>query len=110
VVCHASAWDIDLQQDLRIKMCIEINEEDFQTVHHELGHLIYDRAYRGQPYLFLGGAHDGFHEAIGDTVALSITPGYLGRIGLMNGAAPPQERQSATGGGGRRSGTPISPS
>jgi len=91
VVCHASAWDIDLQEDLRIKMCIEINEEDFQTVHHELGHLIYDREYRRQPYLLLGGAHDGFHEAVGDTVALSITPGYLRQIGLMNGAAPAQK-------------------
>jgi len=84
VVCHASAWDIDLDQDLRIKMCIEIKAEDFTTIHHELGHNFYQRAYRGQPVLFRDSANDGFHEAIGDTVALSITPGYLKTIGLLD--------------------------
>ncbi|HTZ61623.1 MAG TPA: M2 family metallopeptidase [Thermoplasmata archaeon] len=85
VVCHASAWDVDSVDDLRIKMCIEITGEDFQTIHHELGHNYYQRAYGRQPFLFKDSAHDGFHEAIGDTVALSITPDYLTRIGL----APP---------------------
>ncbi len=84
VVCHASAWDIDGKNDLRIKMCIEINEEDFSTVHHELGHDFYYRAYSGQPFLFRDGANDGFHEGVGDTLALSITPGYLMKIGLLN--------------------------
>jgi peptidyl-dipeptidase A len=83
VVCHASAWDIDRKNDLRIKMCIEINEEDFTTVHHELGHNYYQRAYSHQPLLFQGSANDGFHEALGDTVALSITPEYLAQIGLL---------------------------
>jgi peptidyl-dipeptidase A len=84
VVCHASAWDLDNKDDIRIKMCTEVNGEDFQTVHHELGHNYYQRAYKNQPFLFQDGANDGFHEAIGDMVALSITPEYLRRIGLIN--------------------------
>jgi peptidyl-dipeptidase A len=83
VVCHASAWDVDNDEDLRIKMCIEINAEDFVTVHHELGHNFYQRAYRKRPFLFRNGANDGFHEAIGDAVALSITPRYLQQVGLL---------------------------
>jgi peptidyl-dipeptidase A len=83
VVCHASAWDIDNKDDLRLKMCIEIRGEDFVTVHHELGHNFYQRAYNEQPYLFQNGANDGFHEAIGDTIALSITPTYLKQVGLL---------------------------
>ncbi len=84
VVCHASAWDLDNVDDIRIKMCTEVDAEDFQTVHHELGHNYYQRAYRNQPFMFKDGANDGFHEAIGDMVALSITPEYLRRIGLIN--------------------------
>jgi peptidyl-dipeptidase A len=84
VVCHASAWDVDADQDLRIKMCIEINAEDFVTVHHELGHNFYQRAYRTQPTFFRGSANDGFHEAIGDAVALSVTPDYLVKVGLLD--------------------------
>ena len=86
VVCHASAWSLDGDLDLRIKMCTQISGEDFQTVHHELGHIYYDRAYRHQPFLFRGGANDGFHEAIGDAVALSVTPEYLVRLGLIERA------------------------
>ena len=83
VVCHASAWDVDSVDDLRIKMCIEINAEDFSTIHHELGHNFYQRAYNQQPFLFRDSANDGFHEAIGDTIALSVTPEYLKKIGLL---------------------------
>ena len=83
VVCHASAWDVDSKDDLRIKMCIQITEEDFRTIHHELGHNFYQRAYNTQPPLFQGSANDGFHEAVGDTIALSITPEYLQKIGLI---------------------------
>jgi peptidyl-dipeptidase A len=83
VVCHASAWDIDYEKDVRLKMCIQINEEDFSVVHHELGHNYYQMAYAGQPYLFRDGAIDAFHEAIGDTVALSVTPPYLKQLGLI---------------------------
>jgi peptidyl-dipeptidase A len=83
VVCHASAWSIDFKDDLRIKMCIEPTEEDFKTVHHELGHNFYQRAYNQQPFLYQDSANDGFHEAVGDTVALSITPEYLVQIGLL---------------------------
>jgi len=86
VVCHASAWNLDQQEDLRIKMCIEIKEEDFSTIHHELGHNFYQRAYRHQPPLFRGSANDGFHEAVGDTIALSVTPDYLVQIGLLERA------------------------
>ena len=84
VVCHASAWDIDQVGDVRLKACLEINSEDFSTVHHELGHNFYQRAYNGQPFLFRDSANDGFHEAIGDTIALSVTPEYLNKIGLLD--------------------------
>ena len=84
VVCHASAWDLDNKDDLRIKMCTKVNGDDFVTIHHELGHNYYQRAYNQQPYLYLNGANDGFHEAIGDFVALSITPQYLNQIGLLD--------------------------
>ena len=88
VVCHASAWDVDAVNDLRIKMCIDITDEDFNTIHHELGHNIYQRAYNQQPFLFRDSANDGFHEAIGDAVALSITPDYLLKIGLLDKVPP----------------------
>jgi len=86
VVCHASAWDVDNDNDLRIKMCIDTTAEDFETIHHELGHNFYQRAYNQQPFLFRGSANDGFHEAIGDTIALSLTPDYLIKLGLINKA------------------------
>jgi peptidyl-dipeptidase A len=86
VVCHASAWDIDFVNDLRLKMCIQVTGEDFLTVHHELGHNFYQRAYDQQPFLFRDSANDGFHEAIGDTIALSVTPDYLVKIGLLDQA------------------------
>jgi len=83
VVCHASAWDVDNVEDLRIKMCTKVNADDFVTVHHELGHNFYQRAYNKQPFLYLESANDGFHEAIGDMIALSVTPEYLVQIGLL---------------------------
>jgi len=88
VVCHASAWDVDSKNDLRIKMCIQITEEDFRVIHHELGHNYYQRAYNQRPPLFQNSANDGFHEAVGDTIALSVTPEYLKTIGLID-AVPP---------------------
>ena len=85
VVCHASAWNLDpANNDLRIKMCIERNEEDFITIHHELGHIFYYQAYNHLPTLFQGGANDGFHEAFGDLLTLSITPEYLKKIDFIN--------------------------
>lgn len=84
VECHASAWDVDQIDDVRIKMCIDITAEDFRTVHHELGHNFYQRAYAGQDFLFREGAHDGFHEAVGDFIGLSVTPEYLRQIGLID--------------------------
>lgn len=83
VVCHASAWDVTYSDDLRIKMCIQITGEELQVVHHELGHNYYYHYYHQLPILFQNGANDGFHEAIGDAIALSITPGYLKEIGLV---------------------------
>lgn len=83
VVCHASAWDIDDVDDLRVKMCIEKTADDFTTIHHELGHNFYQRAYKHQPFLYKNSANDGFHEAVGDTIALSVTPGYLVKAGLI---------------------------
>jgi len=84
VVCHASAWDIDNGNDPRIKQCVEINEEQLSTLHHELGHIYYYLMYKDQPSTFKGGAHDGFHEAIGDTIVLSMTPSYLKKKGLID--------------------------
>jgi peptidyl-dipeptidase A len=86
VVCHASAWDINYIEDVRIKMCIEPKDEDFQTIHHELGHNFYQRAYKDQPMIFRDSANDGIHEAVGDTIALSVTPEYLVKIGLLDKA------------------------
>jgi peptidyl-dipeptidase A len=86
VVCHASAWDIDYAEDIRIKMCIEPTADDFSTIHHELGHNFYQRAYKDLPVLFRDSANDGFHEAIGDTIALSVTPEYLVKVGLLDKA------------------------
>ncbi|HEX2804458.1 MAG TPA: M2 family metallopeptidase [Sphingomicrobium sp.] len=93
VVCHASAWDIDNVDDIRIKMCTQVNATDFVTVHHELGHNYYQRAYAGQPFLYKDSANDGFHEAIGDTIALSVTPAYLAQIDLLpENKIPPASR------------------
>lgn len=89
VVCHASAWDIDNKDDLRVKMCTKVNSGDFRTIHHELGHNYYQRAYNKQSLLYLNGANDGFHEAIGDAIALAITPEYLVQIGLLDRAKVP---------------------
>ncbi len=89
VVCHASATDIDFKDDLRVKMCTKINSTDFQTWHHELGHNYYQRAYNGLDFSYQTGAHDGFHEAIGDFIALSITPEYLVQIGLLKRSEVP---------------------
>jgi peptidyl-dipeptidase A len=84
VVCHASAWDVSWSDDLRIKMCIEPTEEDLITIHHELGHDYYFHSYFKLPILFQAGANDGFHEGIGDTLALSVTPAYLKGLGLLD--------------------------
>ena len=86
VVCHASAWNVDFEDDLRIKMCIDVTDEDFITIHHELGHNFYQRAYNKLPVLLRDSANDGFHEALGDTLALSVTPEYLVKIGLLDKA------------------------
>ena len=86
VVYHTSAWDIDLEADPRVKMCIESTAEDFTTVHRELDHNFYQRAYKDQPVILRDSANDGFHEAIGDTITLSVTPEYLVKIGLLDHA------------------------
>ncbi|MGE4064911.1 MAG: M2 family metallopeptidase [Rhodospirillaceae bacterium] len=86
VVCHASAWSLDSREDIRVKMCTRVDADSFNTAHHELGHNFYQRAYMNQPRLFQGGANDGFHEAIGDMITLSITPEYLKQIGLIDQA------------------------
>lgn len=91
VVCHASAWQMDGGEDVRIKQCILPTEEELGTIYHELGHLYYDLAYKDQPYFFQAGAHDGFHEAVGDTVLLSVTPAYLADVGLGSRVKPSRE-------------------
>ena len=89
VICHASAWDVDFKDDLRIKMCTKVNSDDFVTIHHELGHNFYQRAYNQQSFLYQNGANGGFHEAIGDFIALSVTPEYLVQIGLLDRSKVP---------------------
>ncbi len=84
VVCHASAWAVDWKDDLRIKMCIKVDAEDFTVIHHELGHNYYQRAYNHLPTLFTNSANDGFHEALGDTIALSVTPSSLKDTGIID--------------------------
>jgi peptidyl-dipeptidase A len=91
VDCHASAWDVDSRDDLRVKACFKVNAEDFYVAHHELGHNFYSRAYKDQPLLFQSGANDGFHEAIGDFASLNVTPTYLRELGLMGDERPPQD-------------------
>ena len=91
VVCHASAWQMDGGEDVRIKQCIQVAEEDLYVIYHELGHNYYQLAYKDQPFLYQSSAHDGFHEAIGDTVVLSMTPGYLHTIGLVGPQKPSKE-------------------
>jgi peptidyl-dipeptidase A len=91
VVCHASAWQMDGGEDVRIKQCVVPTEEELTTLYHELGHIYYDLAYKDQPFLFQSGAHDGFHEAIGDTVVLSMTPDYMARVGLAGASRRSQE-------------------
>src|SRR5204862_6835616 len=91
VVCHASAWDMASGGDVRIKACLAPTEEDLYTVYHELGHVYYFISYSSQPFLFRDGANDGFHEAIGDTINLSVTPAYLARIRLIHAVAPSRE-------------------
>ena len=91
VVCHASAWDMDDKDDVRIKQCIRPTYEELRTIYHELGHVYYFLWYKDQPYLFQNGAHEGFHEAIGDTVNLSMTPAYLAQIGLVSEAGTSRE-------------------
>jgi peptidyl-dipeptidase A len=91
VVCHPSAWDIDAVDDVRLKMCIQITGEDFLTIHHELGHNFYQRAYSTLAPTFRNSANDGFHEAVGDTIALSITPPYLVKVGLLERAPDPSK-------------------
>ncbi|CAN5400338.1 M2 family metallopeptidase [soil metagenome] len=92
VTCHASAWDVNDRDDIRIKACLKVNAEDFYTVHHELGHNYYQRAYSDQPFLFKGSANDGFHEAVGDLAGMSaLTPTYLNQIGLLGKVPGPEE-------------------
>ena len=91
VECHASAWHMDGKEDVRIKMCIRPTQDELRTIYHEMGHVYYFLWYKDQPYLFQNGAHDGFHEAIGDTITLSMTPAYLARIGLVPAAPPSKE-------------------
>src|SRR5262249_34983984 len=92
VVCHASAWDVTFSGDLRLKMCMRPEEEHLITIHHELGHNYYQRAYLKQPFLYMDAAIDAFHEAVGDTLALSVTPAYLVKAGLLDRVPPENQK------------------
>ena len=92
VVCHASAWPMTMDgDDVRIKMCIKPDEDSYETIYHELGHIYYYLAYKDLPAIFQNGANDGFHEAIGDTIVLSMTPDYLNSMGLVDKPVVSQE-------------------
>jgi peptidyl-dipeptidase A len=91
VQCHASAWHMDGKEDVRIKQCIRPTGEELRTIYHELGHVYYYLWYKDQPFMFQNGAHDGFHEAVGDTINLSMTPAYLAKIGLVPESKPSKE-------------------
>ncbi len=92
VVCHASAWDMGIPGDVRVKACLQPPDEDtLYTIYHELGHVYYFISYADQPFQFRGGANDGFHEAIGDTVDLSVTPAYLAQLKLVEPVKPSRE-------------------
>lgn len=93
VVCHASAEDMSFEGDVRLKMCTDLSADSFETVHHELGHDYYFLAYKSLSPIFQQSAHDGFHEAVGDTIALSITPEYLAKIGLLAKVPEPSKEQ-----------------
>ena len=60
----------EIKGDYRIKQCTVKNQDDFVTIHHEMGHIQYYQQYAHQPVIFRSGANPGFHEAIGDTLAL----------------------------------------
>jgi peptidyl-dipeptidase A len=92
VVCHASAGDVTYSDDLRIRMCIRPEEEDLITIHHELGHNYYQHAYVKQPFLYMTGANEAFHEAVGDALALSVTPAYLVQAGLLDRVPPENQK------------------
>ena len=92
VECHAEAWQVNHGADVRIKACLTPTQEDLETIYHEMGHIYYDLAYKDQPFLFQGGANDGFHEAIGDTIVLSMTPGYLASVKLLPPVKPSHEQ------------------
>ncbi|MEI2788476.1 MAG: M2 family metallopeptidase [Steroidobacteraceae bacterium] len=91
VQCHASAWHMDGKDDVRIKMCTRPTLEELKTIYHEMGHVYYFLGYKDLLVMFQNGAHDGFHEAIGDTVTLSMTPAYLAQIGLVPESKPGRE-------------------
>lgn len=83
IVCHASAWDMYQDSDVRIKMCTEVDTHYLYVVHHELGHIQYYLLYENQPTAFRGAANPGFHEAVGDVIALSVASAkHLNAIGL----------------------------
>jgi len=70
---HASCWHIDLETDIRSLQSIEPNARWFFTAHHELGHGYYFKAYTRPevPYLLRLGAAPGFHEGVGELIALA---------------------------------------
>ncbi|OTF79966.1 hypothetical protein BLA29_003639 [Euroglyphus maynei] len=85
VACHATAWDFYNRKDFRVKMCTSVTMKDLITVHHEMGHIQYYLQYKDQPVAFREGANPGFHEAVGDLLALSVsTPNHLKKINLLS--------------------------
>uniref|UniRef100_T1PCB8 Angiotensin-converting enzyme n=1 Tax=Musca domestica TaxID=7370 RepID=T1PCB8_MUSDO len=92
LVCHASAWDFYLVDDVRIKQCTRVTQDQFFTVHHELGHIQYFLQYQHQPFVYRTGANPGFHEAVGDVLSLSVsTPKHLERVGLLKNYVSDEE-------------------
>lgn len=87
---HASAWHLDLENDLRSLMSVEPNAYWWETSHHELGHIYYYVSYTRPeiPLVLRSGANRAYHEAIGSLIGLASTqrPFLVGR-GLVTASA-----------------------
>ena len=73
----------------RIHQCTEVTQDWLETTHHEMGHVYYFMSFWHQPYIYRDSANPAFHEAVGDTMSLSVsTPQHLAKIGLLEDFKP----------------------
>ena len=94
---HASAWHMDLQEDVRCLMSIVPNRDMYETVHHELGHIYYFMAYTNPnvPPLLREGANRAYHEGIGSLMGLAaMQKPFLAGLELIPESAGSDDMQS----------------